>query len=87
MPHIYRVEVSPRPELANGRAYVVAAHQLGIAGLTRCQTHRLYFLLGNISQVEIIQLAQTCLADPVTEQFTIHNSPFTIHHSQFTIIS
>ena len=89
MPHIYRVEVSPRDGLIDGRFHIAVAHQLGIMGLTACQSYRLYFLQGDLAETDVQKLAEACLADPVTEQFIIRSdsqnqdSQFTLHTSQF----
>jgi hypothetical protein len=81
MPHIYRVEVRPRTGLGDGRSHMTAAHQLGITSLTYCQSHRLYFLQGDLSENDVQRLATACLADPVTEQLTINNWQLTIDNS------
>ncbi|MCB8943302.1 MAG: phosphoribosylformylglycinamidine synthase subunit PurL [Ardenticatenaceae bacterium] len=69
MPHIFRVEVSPKAGLENGRSYITAAQQLGITGLRQCQSHRLYFLQGELAEEAMQRLAEACLADPVTEMW------------------
>lgn len=72
-PTVYRIHVTPRRE--NGRAYIQAAHQLGITNLRKCHASRLYYLQGQLAKDEIHQIAASLLADPVTEQWVVGNRP------------
>ncbi len=69
----FRVEVTYRPaEVQTGsQALVKAAQQLGINNLHTCSIGRLFFLRGNLTPVEVKQLAETFLADPITETFAV----------------
>ena len=58
-----------------GRSLTQAAHELDFTGLTACHAHRLYFLHGHLTSAAAQKLAQTLLADPVTENYTITQLP------------
>ena len=77
--HSYRVVVGPvqsdRPVLPT--RHVITAHQLGITNLVQCQTVRLFFLHGSLSEAVVRQIASELLSDPVTEQFEIGALPST----------
>ncbi|NKQ37179.1 MAG: phosphoribosylformylglycinamidine synthase, partial [Chloroflexi bacterium] len=72
----YRVAVTTAvlPD-AYGRSLTQAAHELGFTDLTACHAHRLYFLHGRLTPAAAQKLAQTLLADPVAENYTI-TQPF-----------
>ncbi len=73
MTQTLRVEVRTdcdRPAAAASR-HIEIARQAGMAGLAGCQELRLYFLSGSVSLQQARQLAETLLADPVTEVYEI----------------
>ncbi|MEZ4646345.1 MAG: phosphoribosylformylglycinamidine synthase subunit PurL [Chloroflexota bacterium] len=83
------IEVMPRrqqgDETGNGRSYLHAAHQLSYTQLADCHATRLYFLQGHLTAAAAQRLAAELLADPITEEFTIHDAPAITQHAPFTI--
>lgn len=71
MSTIYRVQVSGRADLARSQMGLAAIWELGLTGVTGCESQRLYFLQGGIDPAGINTLATACLADPVTEQWVV----------------
>ncbi|HFE67226.1 MAG TPA: phosphoribosylformylglycinamidine synthase, partial [Chloroflexi bacterium] len=72
----FRVEVMTAiPPDAYGRSLTQAAHELGYTDLTACHAHRLYFLQSRLTSAAAQNLAQTLLADPVAEKYTITQYP------------
>ncbi len=74
MIHIFKIVVSAKTE-TSAAPIVTAAHQLGLAALTACTVRRLYFVRGNLSCPDVARLAETLLADPVTESVAIDPPP------------
>ncbi|MCB0168979.1 MAG: phosphoribosylformylglycinamidine synthase subunit PurL [Anaerolineae bacterium] len=69
---IFRIEVRPRSLVNTANDGLVnAAHQLGLTDLRRCVTENLFFVQGQLSQADLDRMAQTLLADPVTESFRV----------------
>ena len=66
---IYRVEVTTRPGLRDGRGESILrqAAALGIEGLQSVVVYDLYFLEGALDEAAVCHLADTLLHDPVAE--------------------
>ncbi len=71
---VYRIEVRPRGTVSH-HALVTAAHQLGHPSLAACQVTRLFFIRGDLTDDAVTRLAETLLADPVTETYTLGETP------------
>jgi phosphoribosylformylglycinamidine synthase subunit PurSL len=69
--HIYRIEVSPRPGVFDGRAegLVASAASLGIRGLRQAAVSDLYFVRGVLSPTGVERLCRELLADPVSQTY------------------
>lgn len=67
----HRITVLPRHDDHSLRAVVNAAHQLGFYALTHYTTARVFFIEGQLSPVQIDQIAQELLSDPLTESYTV----------------
>lgn len=73
-PITHRIEVfGKHPGKINGgqNRFVEVSHQLGIKSLADCVAVRLYFLYGEFTQDDLHQIAQTYLADCVTEDYAL----------------
>lgn len=71
-PARFRVEIGRCCSPCSGNhALVRAAHLAGLTALTACRTSTLYFLQGSLSRAEAERLAETLLADPVTESYVV----------------
>ncbi len=68
---IYRIEVSPRPGIFDGRAdgLVSSAASLGIGGLRKVAVSDLYFIGGDVSVDGVERLCRDLLADPVSQAY------------------
>jgi phosphoribosylformylglycinamidine synthase len=76
MTYTYRIEVYTKhshtlTETEQTNRFVQASSQVNIDTLTGCFLARLYFLHGDFSEAELEQIAQTYLADEVTEDYSI----------------
>ncbi len=65
---IYRIEVRPLPgEMP--RAYLLSdIAALGVTGVSHVERAELYFLRGDLSDVEVTRLCDELLADPITQE-------------------
>jgi phosphoribosylformylglycinamidine synthase len=70
---ICHVEVADKGSVEDpqGNAIAEQAHELGISGLTRARTARVYVIDGLATDAEARTVAATLLADPVTEEYAI----------------
>ncbi|MFN8483830.1 MAG: phosphoribosylformylglycinamidine synthase subunit PurL [Anaerolineae bacterium] len=67
-PNVFRIDVALRgPSDAAGRRLLGQAHHLGLVGVTGCAVGHIYFLQGALTLGDALRLAETLLADPVTE--------------------
>ncbi len=71
---VYRIEVRPRAATSH-HGLLSAAHQLGYPTLIACAVTRLFFLLGDVGEPDVHRLAAQLLADPVTEVYTLGQTP------------
>jgi phosphoribosylformylglycinamidine synthase len=63
-----------RAEDATGEtALLLAGHQLGARGLRRITVSRLHYLQGDLDETAVATLADTLLADPVTETWRVRD--------------
>ncbi|MDJ0752868.1 MAG: phosphoribosylformylglycinamidine synthase subunit PurL [Ardenticatenaceae bacterium] len=78
MSNTVRIVVYPRPGESNasGHSLVQTAQGMGFEKLKGCYPARLYFLEGTFEPSAVEEIAQTLLADPVTERFAIAENGF-----------
>ena len=75
----YVVDVMPKPEILDpqGKAVLGALPRLGFAGVTDVRQGKRFELeiegeASDASLVEVIQMAETLLSNPVIEDFEVH---------------
>jgi phosphoribosylformylglycinamidine synthase II/phosphoribosylformylglycinamidine synthase I len=85
---IHRVEVFPTPNEPDpqGHGRLQAAHQLGYDQLQSCRAGRLYFLQGDLTPVQLEQIGQELLADPVTEQYAVDSNQYAVDSDQWSVV-
>lgn len=69
----YRITVFPRHPQHTENSIYRTAHQLGITALTGCVSAKIYFIGGELAQDQLEHIAQSLLADPITETYSIGN--------------
>lgn len=76
--NLHRVEVFSRKSTGDGfgtqNRFVRLAHEVDITSLTDCIAVRLFFLYGQFTQEDLTHIAQTYLADAVTDEFIISSN-------------
>ena len=70
-PQTFRIDVWEVRKNPLINKWVSTAHHLGTDSLTDCFTVRVFFVQGTLSALDAERIAQTLLADPVTERYTI----------------
>lgn len=66
---VYRIEIAPRTRRAGGAAALTAQlREAGLATLDEAADSRLFFVEGDLSGENALQLAQRVLADPIVEE-------------------
>ncbi len=65
----HRITVFPKD--AQHSALVETAHQRRVHALTGCLNARIFFVAGDLSEADLHRVAQTLLADPITESYRL----------------
>jgi phosphoribosylformylglycinamidine synthase len=66
----YRFVISPRrTDDPRSAAYLADAHALGLTSVCGLRCHDLYFIEGELSEVDLQRLAVELLSDPVTQDY------------------
>ncbi len=68
---LYRIEVTKKGSDPAGTILLKDIRDLGVSGVKRVEIIYIYFLEGDFAQAQLTQIAQTLLADPVTEKFKV----------------
>lgn len=77
----YRVEVWTTARRTSDNRWVNTARQMGIFSTVGCEAIRLFFIQGALTSADVDLLARELLVDPVTETYSIDESPLAADHS------